>query len=148
MRSCKLRQISLIIIIAFAFILSGCDSNETERTEQQGLETNFIEIDNQRFTTILESDNSYFIYIGRPTCPICRELEPILENVLSNIDMTLYYYNTDEARQENYEIMVLLLDSLEIMSVPTIIYINNGEIVEELNGIQEFDDLLSFFNNR
>jgi len=66
-------------------------------------------------------------------------------DVLRELNWKLYYYNTDVARQEDAMIMTLLLDSLGVMSVPTIIYVVDGVLIGKLQGMQTFEDLNTFF---
>lgn len=114
-------------------------------TQSPSISTNLIQIGNVELSRVLENSGTTFVYIGRPTCPVCAELEPVLNDVLYELDQTIYYFNTDEAYQEDADIMASLLDPLEVMSVPAIIYIVDGELIDKLQGLQTFEDLQLFF---
>lgn len=138
----KMRRLFVLCVI---LILTSCTQNN--ELVSSVLTTSSIEIGNEAFEKLFIDEAAVFIYIGRSTCPVCTELEPILVDVVKELNVVLYYYDTDVARTEDEETMTLLLDRLEIMSVPTIIYVVNGEIVEKLQGMQTAESLNTFFKD-
>ena len=93
--------ISLVVLVYLIFTRTSVPFMFTNNQTHYGMATNLVEIGNAELSNILENSGATFIYIGRPTCPICARLEPILNDVLYELDMSLYYYNTDKSRQED-----------------------------------------------
>ncbi|OTN76137.1 hypothetical protein A5886_001214 [Enterococcus sp. 8G7_MSG3316] len=124
-----------VLFLSVFLIVSGCSITNSS----------LIEVRNQELAQALESDSKFFIYIGRPTCPICEDFESILENALEELDNNLYYFNTDKARDEDEEKMLALIESLEIVAVPTIIYVEYGEVISQLNGLHTQVEVIDFF---
>lgn len=93
-----------------------------------------------------QSGTGTFVYIGRPTCPFCREFEPILEGALSDLGQELPYFETDLADQEDVDRRVEIMSQLGLQGVPVIVYIVNGEAVEALSGVQQQETVLEFFD--
>ncbi|WP_407372187.1 thioredoxin family protein [Carnobacterium sp.] len=68
-----------------------------------------------------------FIYIGRPTCPHCAILYPRLEQIVKEENVTVLYLNTDEFRET--ENLTEILNKFEVIYVPSLIELQNGEVV-------------------
>lgn len=113
-------------------------------TVKYDAEKYFIEVSNKVLTQLLDSEEDFILYIGRPTCSTCEELTPILKKQVKELRQVVYYYNTDNARQENNEEMTELIGALDVKLVPTILYLNNGTIDEKKEGIQTEDELKQF----
>ncbi|NMM51619.1 thioredoxin fold domain-containing protein [Paenibacillus aquistagni] len=88
---------------------------------------------NQQLETFLTEKQTGFIYIGRPTCPVCKEFEPRLIKEVKANKAEVHYFNTDEARKDNEQQMVGMLNGLNVSSVPTFIYFKDGQEVERIH---------------
>ncbi|PFR94430.1 hypothetical protein COK43_02585 [Bacillus cereus] len=111
---------------------------------QKNTGKSFIEVNNQELVQLLNSKEKFSLYIGRPTCPQCKELEPILKELLKESDREIYYYNVDDARSENEAEMKRLIKSLGVTVVPTIEYIENGNVADKIVGLQKKQEIKSF----
>lgn len=98
------------------------------------------------------------IYFGFPECPWCRNLVPVLADVNSNYQTTLYYFNAlsirdikhkdsdgeivvdKEGTDEYYKIIELLSDyldsydgleddSIKRLYFPTVVFVKDGKII-------------------
>jgi len=105
-----------------------------------------VYIGNAEFEAILDDDSGEgtFVYIGRPTCPNCNILRPIVET-LPGFDADLNYFETDMAMADDSEWATTLLERVELRGVPAIIYVENGVVVDRLMGVQSEDALTDFF---
>ncbi|HFJ9449678.1 MULTISPECIES: thioredoxin family protein [Bacillus cereus group] len=103
-----------------------------------------IEVSNQELVQLLNNKENFSLYIGRPTCPQCKELEPILKDLLKESDRKIYYYNIDDARAENEVEMKRLIKSLGVTVVPTIEYIENGHVADKIVGLQKEQEIKAF----
>ncbi|WP_002144581.1 thioredoxin family protein [Bacillus cereus] len=111
---------------------------------QKNAEKSLVEVSNQELVQLLKSKENFSLYIGRPTCPQCKELEPILKDLLKESDKEIYYYNVDDARTENEAEMKRLIKSLGVTVVPTIEYIENGNVVDKIVGLQKKQEIKNF----
>lgn len=137
----KRRQVILsIITVLIGILLVACGSSEPE--------LGLYEIGNEQFAKIVASDNEagYWVYIGRPTCQYCRELEPILEETLQYLEAPMYYYQTAKARYDDEDKMLSLLAPLDIEGIPIIVHLINGEVVAYLIGVHTQDEIIVFIN--
>lgn len=81
------------------------------------------------------------IYLGFPSCSLCQEITPILNDVAKEKKLdSILYYNFKEIRANNteeYQNLVSILsdyiktdeEGLKRITAPTIIFVNNGNMV-------------------
>lgn len=100
-----------------------------------------ISLDSQEIQNYKKDKENMWVYIGRPTCEECKRFTPILQEVIKENNETIYYYNTDKAREANEEEMINVLKKLEVKIVPTIIHLKNGEIIKKAGGYQDKSSL-------
>lgn len=86
-----------------------------------------ININQDEFKEKISNNESFFIYIGRPTCPYCRTFMPKLEEILLETNKPIFYYNTQAPASKKQQIRDFLR-SLNVYYVPTILFFDNGNI--------------------
>ena len=126
------KSITLIILMCIAFLGACSQKNE------------LILVDSETVVSFLnENGGIKFLYVGRPTCENCQEYQPIVEAVINEIDVEVFYYNTDDNRED--EIFDEIIEQLDLVAVPTIIKIKNGKVVDEMIGVQTMEYTTDFF---
>lgn len=126
MRKKRVLIISVIIVVLIAIsLLLLYKSN-----------LSLINITSSKFQEILRDNEEKLIYVGRPTCPGCEEIKPILEEELKEQGVKAYYYNTDKAKKENMDSFNEIKEELGIKYVPVVIYYK-GNI--EIKRVEEDD---------
>lgn len=89
------------------------------------------------------SDQEPFIlYLGFDECPYCKVFSPKINQLASELDVTLHYYNTHTFDA------TALADKLGIETVPHAFIIKDGKPVEFVNqnsDMQELEDFLRDF---
>ena len=143
------------VVLTFLLILTGCDTIEVTKVEDD------ISTDSIRFKdeySEVKKDNIYeyatynnvidtindgtgIIYLGFPTCSLCKEIVPVLDEVAKDKNVeSILYYNFKDIRDNNtteyQELANLLSDYIasddegnKRISAPTIIFVNKGNIV-------------------
>ena len=82
---------------------SSNDSSTTTSTssdipeDEQG---DLNEIDIDEYLDLLKDDKASIIYVARPTCHYCQQMEPIVRNIVYEYGITVNYLNTDELDDE------------------------------------------------
>lgn len=143
------------LLLTFLIVLSGCKSVKITKVEDD------IKTDNIRFKDeykTVNKDNLYeyatytniidildsktgIIYLGFPTCTLCKEVVPILNDAAKekNIDRILYYNFKDIRDNNTYEYQKLasiLEDYIKSdeegnkrITAPTVLFVNKARIV-------------------
>lgn len=106
---------ALVLIGAAILLFKPFSAKETMDTSK------YTAISTSDFKQMQQSNKPYIVYVARPTCKYCRAFSPELTELVVEDDLEIYYYNTDEAREEDSEAMTDLLKAMDISSVPTLV---------------------------
>lgn len=126
----------LLLILIFIF-LSGCSFNETREQSPDTVQSNKVNESNKEyelavnsFTNIslqeaekkISNNESFFLYIGRESCPYCQMFAPKLSDAISEMDVQIYYLNSEQVTDELEEFMM----RYEIAFVPSFIHFQDN----------------------
>ena len=128
---------AVVILVAALVLLNGLNTGSSNLNVVGILEMDDI-LNDHRF-------EGTFVYIGRPTCPVCQEFEPILQETLSGLGQTLAYFETDLANGQDPARGAEILNQLNVAAVPTLVYIEGGQPIDALVGLHQQETLLEFF---
>jgi len=126
-----------LVVFLFGILLTAC-GNRTN----PGLH----EIGNDEFYEIVTSNSEagYWVYIARPTCLYCQEMESVLEETLQYLDVPMYYFQTDRGRYEDEDRMLGLLAPLGIDGIPIIVHLVDGYVASYLIGVHTQAEIIEF----
>ena len=170
------------LLLTFLLVLTGCNTVEVTKVKDDN-DTDAIKFHDEYSN--VEKDNIYeystydnvidsikkgtgIIYLGFPTCALCNEITPILNDVAKEKDIKeILYYNFKDIRDNNtleyQELAKLLSDYIKTddegnkrVQAPTVIFVNKGTIVgiyigtinsdsEELMTLEEKNNLKQNF---
>lgn len=143
------------IILTFLLILTGCSEvkvtkvNDEVKTDSIRFSEEYKKVSNNnvyKYTTYLNvmktiKKETGIVYLGFPSCSLCQEITPILNDVAKEKKLkNILYYNFKDIRANNtkeYQDLVEILDEyvksdeegVKRIIAPTILFINNGKIV-------------------
>lgn len=120
-------------------------TNSDISEEEQG---DLKEIDIDEYLDLKEGSEASIIYIARPTCHYCQEMEPIVRNIVYEYDVEVNYLNTDELDDEG---QAKLIESDDYFSegygTPLLLVVQDDEIVDILEGLSEKDATVEFLRD-
>lgn len=153
----------IFVLIIMTIILVGCTQNNKVESNACGLdscdddETVDYSITKNQITLdeILEKikdEDSFVLYMYFDACPWCKELGPLVSDIIKNDDdlLNMTYalnvrpdgvkendlrYKNDNGEynypefKELYDYMYSFLDDDKVVYVPTLLFIRNGELV-------------------
>lgn len=126
--------LSICLMLFSSFYLINGDNSSSK----------LIEVDNKKLTNYLNNKEDLWIYVGRSTCEECAEFEPTLKETLKDMNQQIYYYDTDNAREDNEQTMIDLVKSLDVKVVPTIVHLKNGTVQDKIVGLQTETEVKQF----
>ena len=47
----------------------------------------------------IDTAEKFILFIGRPSCPYCQLFEPKLSNVARNLNLTIFYINSENSEE-------------------------------------------------
>jgi thioredoxin 1 len=103
-----------------------------------------IELNNENFETEVKSfDGVVLVDFWAPWCGPCQMLGPVIEE----ISKELADRDTVKVCKLNVDENAELASEYGVMSIPAIKFFKNGEVVDELVGLQQKDSLLEKINS-
>ena len=106
------------------------------------VQSTMIEIDLQQLKSMQANNENAMIYVGRPSCPHCAEIKPNLDILVNNSHSLMYYYNTEQDRDNNYDEMQAVLDAYGVGTVPALVVLQEAGETKEVY----FDeDIIDYF---
>ena len=108
----------------------------------------FVQLDNSTIQNEMDTQKKQirFIYVGRETCPYCREFAPKLRKAARSINATIYYIDTENKTDE----LAKFAEQYHIDSIPTLLVFKDGQLQETLSNSSDISliDLKEFFKSR
>lgn len=93
----------------------------------------------------LASIETKLIYIGRPTCTYCQQMEPILKDLSARYNFDYFYLNTDTLSSTQLDDALAKADiDPESFGTPYFIIIKDGKKVVEQPGLQQKSVFFNF----
>jgi len=91
-------------------------------------------------TEVLDSEKTVLVDFWAAWCGPCRMLSPVIDEIAQERnDIKVCKVNIDEASD--------LASKYGVMSVPTLIIFNNGEIINQLIGAVPKDQIIGLIDN-
>ena len=100
-----------------------------------------VTITNQNLEQVLKSSSVVVVDFWATWCGLCRMLAPTVEEVSELMEgkAVVAKCNVDEVRE--------VAMKYRIMSIPTLIYFKNGEVVDKTVGVVSKEDIVSKINS-
>ena len=116
------------------------------RTSEYVQATNhFVQLDNSTIQNDMNAQKKQirFVYVGRETCPYCREFAPKLKEAAKSINARIYYIDTENKTDE----LTKFVEQYHIDSIPTLLVFKDGQLQETLSNSSDIslNDLKEFF---
>ena len=136
--------IKITSIVLLCIFLISC---KVQQKTEKKLET-YQAITLAKVEKKIQQEDSFFLYVGRPTCPHCRAFAPQLEKAIQHTQVTVYYLDTDEEEPERIQTFA---QDAAIQTVPHLTYYENGEKMRYLekgseSSLAEIEDFLKHTN--
>ena len=119
-------------------------SSDIPEDEQDDL----TDIDIDEYLDLKEGDEASIIYIARPTCHYCQEMEPIVRNIVYEYGVEVNYLNTDELDDDGQAKLVKSDDYFsEGYGTPLLLVVKDDEIVDIQEGLTDKDTTVNFLKD-
>ena len=107
----------------------------------------FVQLDNSTIQNEMNTQKKQirFVYLGRETCPYCREFAPKLKEASKSINARIYYIDTENKTDE----LTKFAEQYHIDSIPTLLVFKDGQLQETLSNSSNIslNDLKEFFKS-
>ena len=94
---------------------------------------------------LFSSNDTKIIFVGSLTCPYCTAIKPVINSVVKDLNVTVYYLElstmTDEENNEYYSINEFLKNN---NSIPLVMAVKNNEVIDSFVGEKDSKDVEEF----
>lgn len=129
----------LLVMVVGLLILTGCGKEDVKK----GI--TYLEI--EELETKLDSDEAFVFVVGKDTCPACIVYKPVLDELVNNKNIDIYYIEVIDgvwSDEKKDQLMDLIKDSIgqEVVGTPTTYIVKNKKAVDVQIGFLEYGQLL------
>lgn len=156
----SLIAITIIILLAILSPKISQNKKSTEKVEEdQELFTRAVKEsnnipDNEKkefsnisvdsYLIIAHNENKSLVLIGRSGCQYCKIAEPIIQKLMKDNDLTIYYVSTDDFDDDSYRKFSESNDLLKSFATPFLMVVSNDEIIDYEEGLLDTDSYKKF----
>ena len=129
---------------------SSNDTTSTSSDIPEDEQGDLNEIDIDEYLDLLKGDEASIIYVARPTCHYCQQMEPIVKNIVYEYGIEVNYLNTDELDDEGQADFIKSNDYFDEKGgygTPMLIVVKDDEFVDVLEGLTDKDTAVNFFKD-
>ena len=149
-------KILVVIIITVAIALTSFfvmkktydeSQKEIEEEDKKAEESisNLTVINVSKMKELFSSNDTKIIFVGSLTCPHCTAIKPVINSVVKDLNVTVYYLElstmTDEENNEYYSINEFLKNN---NSIPLVMAVKNNEVIDSFVGEKDSKDIEEF----
>lgn len=149
-------KILVVIIITVAIALTSFfvmkkayDESQKEKEEENKKAeesiSNLTVINVSKMKELFSSNDTKIIFVGSLTCPHCTAIKPVINSVVKDLNVTVYYLElstmTDEENNEYYSINEFLKNN---NSIPLVMAVKNNEVIDSFVGEKDSKDIEEF----
>lgn len=149
-------KILVVIIITVAIALTSFfvmkkayDERQKEMEEENKKAeesiSNLTVINVSKMKELFSSNDTKIIFVGSLTCPHCTAIKPVINSVVKDLNVTVYYLElstmTDEENKEYYSINEFLKNN---NSIPLVMAVKSNEVIDSFVGEKDSKDVEKF----
>ena len=134
--------ILIVIFVAVIFLMMNYNKKDYNNSTS-GIKENTNEIigneikTKNEFDKIKKSNNYSIVVVISNNCHYCEIFNPILEDVIQEYNVNIYYLNIDSNFYNSVD-----LDT-SVYATPTIVIYKNGKVINNIMGYKEKNDLIN-----
>ena len=129
---------------------NSSDTTSTSSDIPEDEQGDLNEIDIDEYLDLKEGSKASIIYVARPTCHYCQQMEPIVRNIVYEYGVTVNYLNTDELDDDGQAKFVKSDDYFDEKGgygTPMLIIVKDDKFVDVLEGLSDKDTVVKFFKD-
>ena len=138
-----------IALISFFVMKKAYDESQKEIEEENKKAeesiSNLTVINVSKMKELFSSNDTKIIFVGSLTCPHCTAIKPVINSVVKDLNVTVYYLElstmTDEENNEDYSINEFLKNN---NSIPLVMAVKNNEVIDSFVGEKDSKDVEEF----
>lgn len=143
-------MITVAIALTSFFVMKKAYDESQKEIEEENKKaeesiSNLTVINVSKMKELFSSNDTKIIFVGSLTCPHCTSIKPVINSVVKDLNVTVYYLElstmTDEENKEYYSINEFLKNN---NSIPLVMAVKNNEVIDSFVGEKDSKDVEKF----
>ena len=143
-------MITVAIALTSIFVMKKAYDESQKEIEEENKKaeesiSNLTVINVSKMKELFSSNDTKIIFVGSLTCPHCTAIKPVINSVVKDLNVTVYYLElstmTDEENKEYYSINEFLKNN---NSIPLVMAVKNNEVIDSFVGEKDSKDVEEF----
>lgn len=143
-------MITVAIALTSFFVMKKAYDESQKEIEEENKKaeesiSNLTVINVSKMKELFSSNDTKIIFVGSLTCPHCTAIKPVVNSVVKDLNVTVYYLElstmTDEENKEYYSINEFLKNN---NSIPLVMAVKNNEVIDSFVGEKDSKDVEEF----
>lgn len=143
-------MITVAIALTSFFVMKKAYDESQKEIEEENKKaeesiSNLTVINVSIMKELFSSNVTKIIFVGSLTCPHCTAIKPVINSVVKDLNVTVYYLElstmTDEENNEYYSINEFLKNN---NSIPLVMAVKNNEVIDSFVGEKDSKDVEEF----
>lgn len=143
-------MITVAIALTSFFVMKKAYDESQKEIEEENRKaeesiSNLTVINVSIMKELFSSNDTKIIFVGSLTCPHCTAIKPVINSVVKDLNVTVYYLElstmTDEENNEYYSINEFLKNN---NSIPLVMAVKNNEVIDSFVGEKDSKDVEEF----
>lgn len=143
-------MITVAIALTSFFVMKKTYDESQKEIEEENKKaeesiSNLTVINVSKMKELFSSNDTKIIFVGSLTCPHCTAIKPVINSVVKDLNVTVYYLElstmTDEENNEYYSINEFLKNN---NSIPLVMAVKNNEVIDSFVGEKDSKDIEEF----
>lgn len=143
-------MITVAIALTSFFVMKKAYDESQKEIEEENKKaeesiSNLTVINVSKMKELFSSNDTKIIFVGSLTCPHCTAIKPVINSVVKDLNVTVYYLElstmTDEENKEYYSINEFLKNN---NSIPLVMAVKNNEVIDSFVGEKDSKDVEKF----
>lgn len=143
-------MITVAIALTSFFVMKKAYDERQKEIEEENKKaeesiSNLTVINVSKMKELFSSNDTKIIFVGSLTCPHCTAIKPVINSVVKDLNVTVYYLElstmTDEENNEYYSINEFLKNN---NSIPLVMAVKNNEVIDSFVGEKNSKDVEEF----
>lgn len=143
-------MITVAIALTSFFVMKKTYDESQKEIEEENKKaeesiSNLTVINVSKMKELFSSNDTKIIFVGSLTCPHCTAIKPVINSVVKDLNVTVYYLElstmTDEENNEYYSINEFLKNN---NSIPLVMAVKNNEVIDSFVGEKDSKDVEEF----
>lgn len=143
-------MITVAIALTSFFVMKKAYDESQKEIEEENKKaeesiSNLTVINVSKMKELFSSNDTKIIFVGSLTCPHCTAIKPVINSVVKDLNVTVYYLElstmTDEENNEYYSINEFLKNN---NSIPLVMAVKNNKVIDSFVGEKDSKDVEEF----